>query len=179
MDFRPLPNVEYLRQRLLYEPESGILRWRTRTECGSRTAQWNARYAGTVALSYITQSGYMAGCIDRKFYLAHRIIWALYHGEAPELEIDHVNGIRTDNRISNLRSVSHSQNARNRKISSKNTSGTMGVNWNKAEQKWNARIRRRDCEVFLGHFEKLEDAVAARKKAEAEFGYHRNHGRLS
>lgn len=116
--------------------------------------------------------GYRNIRIEGKYYLAHRLIWKLLYGEDPE-EIDHINGNRSDNRITNLRSVCHYENMRNRKRGSDNTSGVMGVSWHKVNSKWRARIG----EELLGDFDKFEDAVAARKQAEKELGYHPNHGR--
>ena len=118
------------------------------------------------------EDGYRYIRVDRKKYLAHRIAWKLLYGEDPE-EIDHINGNRSDNRITNLRSVSRLENMRNRKRASHNTSGVTGVCWYKNRSKWRAYI----SEELLGDFDKFEDAVAARKQAEKEYGYHPNHGR--
>jgi hypothetical protein len=136
----------------------------------NRIDRWRAR-AGQEAGTFC-EDGYRYIRVDRKQYLAHRIIWKLLYGEDPE-EIDHINGNRSDNRITNLRSVSRLENMRNRKRASDNTSGVTGVFWYKARSKWRATISQK----ILGNFNKFEDAVAARKQAEKELGYHPNHGR--
>jgi hypothetical protein len=84
----------------------------------------------------------------------------------PEDQIDHINRIRTDNRISNLREVSHKQNHQNRSKSSHNTSGHSGVSWYKQKSRWRAQITHNQKDIHLGLFTNLEDAIAARKAAE-------------
>lgn len=116
--------------------------------------------------------GYRKVRFDGRTYYTHRIIWKLLYGEDP-VEIDHINGNRSDNRITNLRSVSRLENMRNMKKMPSNTSGVAGVFWLKDRSKWRATISQK----ILGNFKKFEDAVAARKQAEKEYGYHPNHGR--
>ncbi|MFD2248971.1 hypothetical protein [Pseudochelatococcus lubricantis] len=93
-------------------------------------------------------------------------------------EIDHVNGIRSDNRFNNLRNVDHAANTRNVALHSSNTSGVIGVSWAKRECRWRASIKANNRERHIGYFRDFEDAVAARKAAERQFGFHKNHGRL-
>ena len=101
----------------------------------------------------------------------------MYHGQDPVF-IDHINGNGLDNRIQNLRSVTHQQNMKNQKVRSDSSSGCPGVSFSSRDNKWRAYIATPDGVVSLGYFERKEDAVIARSKAEIEFGYHRNHGRV-
>jgi hypothetical protein len=105
------------------------------------------------AYGYI-QVGYM-----KKMYKAHRLIWAIVYGKFPIGHIDHINGIRFDNRLTNLRSVTHQQNIHNQKNpNKKNKSGYLGVCWNKKAKKWQAEIQVNNKNKYLGVFESLIDA---------------------
>jgi hypothetical protein len=137
--------------------------------------KWNARYAGTRAFTTVCK-GYYTGRIDSARFYAHRVIWALHHGVWPKDQIDHVNGITTDNRIENLRDVDSAENMKNQKSRSNNTSGHIGVSWFTRDSKWRASIKVGETRVHLGYYTKLDDAVAARKSAEIKYGYHKNHG---
>ena len=181
-----LPTPEELRKLLRYEPDTGKLFWRERTpdmfEDGKQSAdtacrQWNTRRAGKEAFTTDSGTGYRQGRIFTRAYLAHRVIWAMAHNEWPEEQIDHINGVRDDNRIENLRSVSNSENSKNQKLSSANTSGHMGVYWLPKTRKWLAQIKVNGRGLHLGHYTEKDDAVAARKAAEAKYGFHENHGR--
>lgn len=175
---------ELLRKLLRYEPETGKLFWRARTpdlfnECSQgrerRCAIWNTKFAGKEALSAYERRGSLHGRIFNKAYKAHRVAWALYNGEWPAQEIDHINHVPDDNRIVNLRCVTGKENCRNLPKRAYNNSGVTGVGWHKSAQKWRARIRA-EKEIHLGLFANIEDAIAARKAAEVKYGYHPNHG---
>jgi hypothetical protein len=102
----------------------------------------------------------------------------MVHGCEPSGEIDHLNGVRGDNRIENLRDVSRSANMRNVSMQPRNTSGVVGVYWNKQSNKWHGQISATDGRVVsLGYYADIADAAQARKQAEAMHGYHENHGR--
>lgn len=91
--------------------------------------------------------------------------------------MDHINGDRADNRIINLRDVPKAENARNVGIGVRNTSGVMGVTWNKRSRRWSAQIFRSGKMTILGRFETFDEAVAVRAAAEQELGYQQGHGR--
>lgn len=169
-----------------YDPETGILYWLPRgsemfkqSGCGGadgNAQRWNARYLGKKVGNINQTTGYIEVRIHRRKYGVHRIAWACHHGVWPE-EIDHVNGVRTDNRLANLRAVSHSQNSKNRALPKNNASGRIGVRWHKAARKWVAEIRLGGEQRHLGLFESLEEASEARMAAEVRLGFHPNHGR--
>jgi len=180
--------VETLRELLDHDPATGELTWKVRDPKwfkGRRyTAQdqanaWNAKKAGKPALTAVNNKGYKTGGIFRKPYKAHRVIWAMATGAWPESQIDHINGIRDDNRIENLRDVTNQENSRNRKLRNDNTSGHIGVSWDKQENKWRAFIHVNGKKKHLGFFIDKADAIAARKAAEIEHGFHSNHGRAA
>ena len=117
--------------------------------------------------------------VDGKEQLLHRALWEAANGTIPEgMQIDHINGNTLDNRLENLRVVTHQENARNQKRRNDNTSGVTGVSWNKKKQKWEARITDNGKLVFLGLHDDWFEAVCARKSAEKRLGYHENHGRV-
>ncbi len=184
----PLPSPETLRKLLRYEPETGKLFWRERGidwfEDGGHTAQhnmrsWNSRYAGKEALTAVNTDGYRRGTIFGTRYYAHRIIWTIVHGEWPQDELDHINGNPSDNRLENLRVVTHQENGRNQKLYCSNTSGVVGVSWHKRDETWRAEIKVDGKKIHLGYFDSFDDAVAARAAAEIELGFHANHGRVA
>jgi hypothetical protein len=180
----PLPSTDYLRECFDLCAETGRLIWRVRpvSHFGSgsfRDAQstannWNSIWAGQDALR-TNDRGYRWGNLNSQRLYAHRVIWKLTHDSEPEI-IDHVNGNSSDNRPSNLRSVSHTDNCRNQRLSARNRSGIVGVRWLERERRWLATKPGRGTGRFLGHFTSKALAIAARRKAEREAGYHRLHG---
>ena len=180
------PSPSVLRQLIDYDPETGALVWRVRDVSfftdGKKSAiqsmrRWNTRYAGKPALNYKGNAGYFSGRILGKPYRAHRVAWAIYSGLWPENEIDHINGNRSDNRIANLRSATSQENSKNRAICIRNTSGTIGVCWYNRDRVWVAKIYKNGRRIVIGRFKIKDDAISARAKANAEYGYHANHGR--
>ncbi len=159
-------DAEIVRQFLDYR--DGKLFWLVNPSTGVKAGQ----EAGAVHLL-----GYGRLQIGGRFMTSHRIIWLMHYGEWPVDEIDHINGNRAENRIENLREVSHLENMRNLKISKANTSGTTGVGWKKKDKKWFACISLPQGMKYLGYFSNKDDAIAARRAAEKEYGFHPNHGR--
>lgn len=160
-DRRPQPTADDLRPVFSYDPETGVL---TRRSTGKPVGTDNGH-------------GYLLVSFKGRKLQAHRIAWVLVHGNWPSGQIDHINGIRSDNRLTNLRDVTASQNQRNATLRKDNTSGRIGVHFDKMSGKWEARIRLKDRRINLGRFDAIEDAVAARAAAEREHGFHPNHGR--
>jgi len=170
---------KYLKEALQYHPPTGIFVWRTRPlshfSSLSACTTTNAKYAGKLA-GNSHHSGYSYIQIQNKLYAAHRLAWLYVNGADPEDQIDHINGVRDDNKAANLRVVSHSDNGKNQRMKSNNTSGQTGVCWYRASKKWIAQIRVDGKSKHLGYFDDFGDAVAARKDAEKEAGFHPNHG---
>ena len=171
---------EIVRELLDYDPETGALTWREREEKWFKTGRaystWNSRYAGKSALSSNSGQGYLRGRILGHFRFAHRVAYAHFHGAWPSQEIDHINQDRSDNRIKNLREVSHSQNMRNQSRRSDNTSGYCGVHRDKKRGGWEARITIKGRYTHLGYFDSKTAAINARKEAELKYGYSDRHG---
>lgn len=127
---------------------------------------------------HVNKRGYVVIKAFSKAYKAHRLAWLWIHGEMPK-QIDHINGIKHDNRISNLRNVGDYEQCRNKPIPKNNTSGILGVYYCKTMKKWTAHIGYDNKTKTLGRFNTKEEAITARKKAEEEQNYHKNHGRLA
>lgn len=178
---KPLPDPELVRKLLRYEPETGKLFWNYRPlnlfAQKANYITWNTRWAGKEAFTSINRHGYRQGRIFKRVTQAHRVIWAIVTGRWPSEQIDHINGIRTDNRLGNLREVSSSENSKNKCQRSNNTSGVTGVSWSHDKRKWLADIRVNKKQIYIGRFDNFDDAVAARKEAERKYGFHENHGR--
>jgi hypothetical protein len=176
-------NIELLHSLVVYDPKTGGLTWKTRpaslfTSVRAANA-WNARYSGRPAFATNGPTGYKTGHIFQKTYLAHRVVWALVTNSWPANEIDHINGVRSDNRLENLRDVPVSEQQRNVRQRRDNTTGAKGVDFKPQINRWRARINHSGRRITLGLFSSLAEAVAVRKAAEREYGYHRNHGRVS
>ena len=162
-----LPDYLTIKALFDYDPVSGVLSWKLK----SRKPYAIGKPAGGKGAG-----GYLDIAIEDHKYRAHRIIWKWMTGEDP-LSIDHIDGNRTNNAWHNLRSVEHHVNLKNSKLSKSNTSGAVGVWWNEAQGKWNSYITYRGRRKHLGSFDTFEEAVAARKAADAKYGFHENHGR--
>lgn len=145
------------KEHLSYAPETGDFTWKV-SRLGSRIK------AGDVAGTN-DSLGYRLVGIGGKQILGHRLAWAMTHGVAPSGEIDHINGDPGDNRLCNLREVTHQQNIINRKLNSNNTSGVKGVSWHKQLNKWCARIKNPETGIYesLGLHHDIQSAASAYK----------------
>jgi hypothetical protein len=181
MAAKPLPTPDALRQLLRYEPETGKLFWLPRPEASFATRRafstWNARYAGTEAFTNVIPGGYRTGTIFNSSFRAHRVIWAINTGAWPAAEIDHINGLRDDNRWANLRAVTSSLNKRNCARYSNNTSGHTGVYWLGKRSRWIAKVSLDSGRVkHVGCFKTMQEAIEARQRAQLGLGYTTRHG---
>lgn len=175
--------VSMLRELLDHDPATGLLTWKVRPshyfDSEARQRAWNDLWAGKRALSTPDTKGYLRGQVCGVKTLAHRVCFAIFHGHWPVGEIDHINGDPADNRIENIREVSHHENMRNTCLSSANTSGVAGVTQDRRTGRWRSHIKMRGHQIHLGNYDHKDDAIAARRAAEAEFGFHANHGRAA
>lgn len=144
--------AEHLRYLLSYDPSTGVFIRRV----SPRTDR-----AGRPTGSINPTGGYHLIRLEGRSYMSHRLAWLYMTGEWPEEEIDHINGIRSDNRFENLRAVKARHNHSNRGLSSRNTSGHSGVAWNRANKNWRASFRQDGVRVEVGSFSDLQDAIAA------------------
>lgn len=174
-----MPSRQTLISLLDYNHETGVLRWRERPlsmfSSARACAAWASRYAGKVA-GFRAKDGYLMVRIAGQNHLAHRVAWKIATGDEPPA-IDHINGVGSDNRLVNLRAVDHSENMKNVKAYSTNSSGHRGVYWSKSARRWEAKIGVSGKVKSLGYFAEFEGAVAARLQAEKDHGFHANHGR--
>lgn len=149
---------ERLLELLDYDPKEGSFRWRVRRG-GVR--------AGTLA-GGDHGTGYKVIGIDRRLYLEHRLAWFYVHGSWPSDQIDHINGVKNDNRIVNLREATTSQNHQNMPVMSRNRSGFTGVHRCKMTGKWCAMICVAGERYNLGRFDTAALAHEAYVNAKAE-----------
>jgi hypothetical protein len=156
---------------LRYDPQTGELIWKVRRPYGKKAAGGSA-----LVKSFSGSKMYYKVWVNGKLYFAHRVIWLMISGAWPEAEIDHIDGDGLNNRRDNLRSVSRTENSRNLRRSSRNTSGAMGVYWDKRNQKWHACLVVNGVNLSFGRFTDKDTAIAARKSAEVIHGFHANHG---
>ena len=145
----------------------------TYTEAGAliRKKDHYCTKAGQVA-GFKSKSGYWFVKVRQKRCPLHRLVWVMHHGPISEgYVIDHINRIRDDNRIENLRIATYKTNARNMSLYSNSVSGWKGVTYRAKERMWNARIRFNGREVLLGRYSRKDYAIVARHTAELLCGY--------
>ena len=124
-----------LKSQFIYNPNNGIfIRIKTNKETGC-----------------IDSNGYIVINVNKKIYRAHRLAWLYVYGDFPKNHIDHINGIKNDNKLSNLRQATWQQNNFNKTISIKNKSGIKGIHWNKARNKWVAQITINYKPITIGY----------------------------
>ena len=162
---RPPLTADFVRSILEYDPTTGIFRWRHRAD---RAQNWNSRNAGKPAGSLV--QGYLQIQIPKpQNYYAHQIAWLYMTGEWPGQQIDHINGNRLDNRFSNLRLATNSQNGNNKTIQRNNVSGVAGVWFRPKLNRWEAQVSKDGRRVFRKFFLTREEATEARIKAARDF----------
>jgi hypothetical protein len=158
-----------VRELLDYAPDTGVLTWRVALTSFIKVGQ----VAGKT-----DKRGYSQIGIGRRNYMAHRLAWLHVHGTWPPNQIDHINGNPADNRISNLRLATASQNIANSRLHCDSTSGLKGICFVKKQKRWAARIQRDGRRRYVGFFDTAEEAHAAYCHAAQElFGEFANAGR--
>lgn len=164
-------SYEEVAKLFTYAREAGVLYWKERT---SNTI----RHKYVAGSSKGNRAGYRQVRIKGKRYQEHRIIMLLCFGHIPEnAEIDHINHVRDDNRLVNLRFVTALENSRNQSVSSNNTTGVTGVYFQRSLNKFMALIKVNRRAIYLGLYDTLEEAAAARAEANLKFNFHANHGK--
>lgn len=163
---KAIPDAAVLRQLLRYEPETWKLFWlpRPREMFKSENSflTWNSRFSGKEAFTYVDHAGYKTGNILSVKNYAHRIIWTMENGGIPHgKHIDHINGDKTDNRMSNLRLATQAENNRNSCLRSDNKIGVKGVSWLSSRNKFVADICVNGARKRIGYFDTKEEAKAA------------------
>lgn len=161
-------SADKARELFSYDPATGTVTRRT-----SRTSGGGFYFnAGDLAGS-LTSKGYWQVTVDRRSYGWHQLAWLITHGSWPVGQIDHINGDRLDNRITNLREVTAAMNAQNihyARIDSK--TGVLGVSWKSNCKKYVAQIQVNGRVLYLGLFDNTDAAHAAylRVKRESHAG---------
>lgn len=155
MNAKPIPPQQVLRERFDYDLELGRLVYR------SHPSKNHKHRVGTVAGSRHREGGWQL-CIDYIVYLHCRVVWVWVYGADPgELEIDHIDGDRANDRITNLRLANRTQQSWNCGATKRNTSGVKGVSFYKRLGLWRADIRVDGRQKCLGYFKSKEEAAAA------------------
>ena len=155
---------DWFKDNFRYDPDTGHLWWTKRV--GRRPFDKPAgcldKTTGYIRVSYKRQ-----GILTQ--YRAHRLAWFLYHGVWPKDQVDHINNVRDDNRIVNLREATGSENQGNRKIQVGCSSKYKGVRWSKPAKKWVARIMVNYKAIHIGCYDSEQEAALAYNKAALEY----------
>ena len=158
---------EEAKELFTYDRETGVIKWRKRAS--------NRQRGNLVAGS--NDHGYIRIRLKGKDYKAHRIAMLLAYGFYGDgLEVDHLNHIRNDNRLANLRFVTSTGNHRNLSRSSNNTTGVTGAAYHKGTRKYRAQIQVEGTQIHLGYFATLKEAAKARRDADLKYKFNANHG---
>lgn len=161
----PSPDVlAKLMAKYAYHPDSGNF-----VVKATMSPQQRARIGEAVKTT--NNWGYTVLNVAKKMVQAHRAAWYFHYGDWPIGPMDHINRIRTDNRIENLRISSASQNNRNRSVFSKSLSGVHGVTWNLPTKSWRVHISVNGRGKMLGYRKDLFEAACLRRSAELHYGY--------
>lgn len=149
---------ERVRELFDYDPDTGIF---------TRKIKIRGGFLPGIGITRVGCGGYVTVSVDKKAYYLHRLVWLWWYGSHPTGHVDHINRVRSDNRIHNLREASHRHNLINSQLYSNNASGVKGVGWYKRKGKWVARINGSTGKSsLLGYFSDFTEAVAHRYAAE-------------
>lgn len=174
---------EIVRELLHYDPDTGILVWKERGEHLFKNSHdqmaWYTRHAGNRAgRQWVGTTGYASRRVRifGKDYAEHRVAWLWMNDTKLPSEIDHINRDPTDNRWANLRAATHIENMRNLSLSKANTSGVVGVSWQKQRGKWQAKCQVRGKTYNLGNFDTIPEAASALSDFRASHSFSPHHG---
>jgi len=160
-----------INELLKYDLKSGTFTWKVNRGPVKASSEAGCTVQVNDTISYIQIR------VDGTLYYAHRLAFLLMLGRWPHDGVDHCNGDGLNNSWINLREVSHTENTKNQKRSERNTSGATGVFWDKSHQKWVAEIQANGEKRRIGYTNDFAEAVVMRQSAEAEHGFHLNHGK--
>lgn len=178
------PSKEEIEDVLEYNSCLGILVWKIRPEShfinGTACKKWNTRYSGRPAGSVSGTDGYLYIRINKNRYLSHRLVMILALGDRfdHDLEVDHKNGERLVNKVENLRLVTIGENRKNSQLSSKNTSGHVGVHFCRRSKRWIAKVQVNGRHIHIGAFVEKASAALAAETARQMYGFSDTHGRI-
>ena len=161
---KPLPPIEELREFLYYEPDTGLFRW--------KIARSGVRVDSVAGCTDV--KGYIVIMINYRFYKAHRLAWALYYNQDPgNMEIDHIDQNKSNNKIVNLRLANRGPNKAYAGPQKNNKLGVKGVYY--VEGKFVACIKKNKKKYHLGFYGTIEEASnvywAAAEELHGEFAY--------
>lgn len=142
---------EELERLLHYDPNTGVFTWLVSPSRGVKVGD----VAGT------NKEGYTLIRLNRKRYRSHRLAWLYMTGEWPKEHLDHINGVKDDNRWVNLREVTQQQNMFNKSSERNSSSKYKGVHFHKVSRKWQTKISINKKPVHVGLFETEEEAALA------------------
>ena len=148
-----------------YNPSTGSLTWKFSS--GKNVKK--GKEVGTNDTTPKSNTKYRKTSIFGDRYKVHRIIWLMQTGDWPKGEVDHIDGDGLNNKWSNLRDVTHSQNLMNAAVRSDSTSGYKGVSYDRSRDRWYAYINLDGKRKMLGRYKTKQEAVDARLKAEQQF----------
>jgi len=160
---------ERLKEALRYDQFTGDFTWIRRRSGAS---------VGSVA-GHLDIFGYIVIGLDRKVYKAHRLAFLYMDGKFPVNDVDHDDHVRHNNIWSNLNEATNQENHKNCSMNKNNSSGFTGVFWRKDNERWRVQIMADGKKKYLGCFTDINEAIAVRKAANIEYGYHANHGSQS
>ena len=154
-----------LKSKLVYDSTTGNFTW--------LIGKYKNCIAGCVS-GTLPDAGYILININNKAYPAHRLAWLYVYGQFPKKHIDHINKVRTDNRIDNLREADDALNSKNQSLYKNNSSGYHGVTAH--GKRWRARINVNGKKVHIGVYDTIEEAAKARREVELSLGFSETHG---
>lgn len=167
-----MPDISIINEAFYYNND-GTFTWKTRPLSHFQDTRamniWNTKYSGKKCVGSKKYNGYIYFTFFNKSLSAHRLAWFIHNGDIDlNLEIDHINGVRDDNRIENLRIATPSNNQHNKRIQKNNSSGYKNVHWNKQCGKWQVIINVNKKGKHIGLYESIDDAADAAKNARYE-----------